>query len=217
MNIGNESIPFSQRAKNLGVLFDDKLSMHHQVNNQCKQMFCELRRIAQIANFLDKPSVQILISSFLFSRLDYCNSLLAGLSAECINKLQRFQNRAARLILRKSLRDHVTPMLTSLHWLPVKQRIDYKIALFCFKCINNKAPDYFKDLITPYIPPRQLRSANLNLLKAPSARSRVGERAFSIFAPRVWNSFPIHIRNITSENLFKEKLKTHLFKVAFDV
>ena len=133
-----------------------------------------------------------------------------------IVKLQRFQNKAARLVLRRRSRDHVTPMLIHLHWLPVRARIDYKIAVLCFKCLKKTAPIYLQELIQPYIPSRSLRSASRSLLREPSTIARkLGRRAFSFYAPKMWNSLPEHLRDIDSisEKLFKKNLKTHLFKI----
>ena len=178
-------------------------------------MYCELRRISQIARFLEKDSIQILISSFLFSRLDYCNSLLANLSSKLIDKLQRFQNRAARLILKRPKFDHVTPMLQELHWLPVRARIDYKVAILCHKCLNNTAPVYFKNLLVPYLPSRQLRSADKHLLKVPSMKYKTfGERSFCYCAPKLWNSLPTELRSTSNESTFKKHLKTFLFRTS---
>ena len=216
IRIGSEDVAVSEKAKNLGIYFDCKLSMEHQVSHQCKQMYCDLRRIGQISHLLDKSSLQVLISAFLLSRLDYCNSLLANLSSESINRLQRFQNRAARLIFKKSQREPITPLLKQLHWLPVTARIDYKLALFCHKCINNRAPMYLKDLLEIYVPSRHLRSAEENFLRVPAVKSnKLGGRAFSYVAPKIWNSLPREIRFLSSEKQFKKNLKTYLFTNAF--
>ena len=133
ITIGEEAISFSTKAKNLGVLFDEKLSMLPQVNNLCKTIFLELRRIGQMASVLDESSLKILISSCIFSRIDYCNCLLFNLPNEVIDRLQRLQNQAARLVLRRSSREHVTPMLIQLHWLPMEARLIYKTCMLCYK------------------------------------------------------------------------------------
>ena len=135
IKIGNETIPFTKKAKNLGVYFDDQLSMDSHISNLCRQMYLELRRIGAMVNFLDESSRQILISSFILSRLDYCKSLLFNLPDNSLNKLQRCQNNAARVILRKRKREHVTHVFKHPHWLPIKGRIHYKIALLlvCYK------------------------------------------------------------------------------------
>ena len=217
ITIGSNVIPYGAKAKNLGVFFDENLNMEPQINSLCKQMFCELRRIGQISHLLDMNSVKTLISAFLFSRLDYCNSLLVNLSDKMIEKLQRFQNRAARLVLRRSTFDHVTPMLHELHWLPVRARLDYKIAVLCYKSLNKTGPVYLKDLLHNYSPMRQLRSASQVLLTVPKVNYKtVGERSFSYYAPKLWNSLPLDLRSLTSEQTFKKSLKTYLFRLFLE-
>ena len=157
-----------------------------------------------------------LASSFILSRLDYCNSLFAGITCDKIKKLQRVQNSAARLIVKAPKSSHITPILKELHWLPVHLRIDYKIALFCFKALNGLAPEYIKNLLIPYNPTRSLRSSGKNLLVEPQTRLKTyGDRAFSSSGPRIWNSLPLEIRNSSSITLFKSRLKTHYFKQYF--
>ena len=133
------------------------------------------------------------------------------------------QNHAARLVLKKAKRDHVTPLFRKLHWLPLQARIDYKICVLCFKCINKTAPSYLSDLLEQYVPSRLLRSGSQNLLKIPPrANKKCTEKAFKHCAPYIWNSLPSDIREAKSESQFKNDLKTHLFKshlciwVSFD-
>ena len=168
-----------------------------------------------MASVLDESSLKILISSFIFSRIDYCNCLLFNLPNEVIDRLQRLQNQAARLVLRRSSREHVTPMLIQLHWLPVKARLIYKTCMLCYKCRHNLAPIYLSDLIEDYIPTRALRSQDKNLLKEKDSKTvscRIGSRAFSAFAPIQWNSLPLSIKTSDSLLTFKTRLKTHLFQ-----
>ena len=119
----------------------------------------------------------------------------------------------ARLVLKKAKRDHVTPLFRKLHWLPLQARIDYKICVLCFKCINKTAPSYLSDLLEQYAPSRLLRSGSQNLLKIPPrANKKCTEKAFKHCAPYIWNSLPSDIREAKSESQFKNDLKTHLFK-----
>ena len=118
--------------------------------------------------------------------------------------------------MNKSLYDHVTPCLIDLHWLPVKFRVDFKIAVLTFKCLNGLAPKYLSELIELYVPQRQLRSSSLNLLKSKVTKFKtLGDRSFSFSAPQVWNTLPPSLRNETSLDVFKKNLKTHYFKKAF--
>ena len=135
-----------------------------------------------------------------------------------ISRLQRIQNNAARLVTGTSKYSHITPVLINLHWLPVAQRIQYKILLTVFKCLHGLAPVYLTELIVLYIPNRPLRSAGANLLVVPKSRTKsYGDRSFSVAGPTLWNSLPESIRVLDGLVAFKRQLKTHLFKVAFDL
>ena len=112
--------------------------------------------------------------------------------------------------------DQITLVLRDLRWLPVEQRIVFKILLLTYKCMHDMTPIYLKDLLRPYIPKRNLRSASMNLLDhEPYNLKGYGYRAFSVSAPRLWNSLPDHIRNSQSVEIFKSRVKTYLFSQAY--
>ena len=122
--------------------------------------------------------------SFVLSRLDYCNATLAGLPATHIARLQRIQNNAARLVLQKSKRQHVTPLLKQLHWLPIQTRIDYKLATLAFRHFDGSLPQYLSSRLDIYQPSRSLRSSNDWLLKVPRWKLKsFGYRSFSYQGP----------------------------------
>ena len=150
--VKGENISFSDNARNLGVYFDCTFSMEHHVKQLCKSLFFELRKISHMRAFLNEASLQKLVTSFVLSRMDYCNSLLVNLPNDTITKLQRIQNHVARLVLKKAKRDHVTPLFRKLHWLPLQTRINYNICVLCFQCINKTAPSYLSDLLDQYVP-----------------------------------------------------------------
>ncbi len=155
-----------------------------------------------------------LVHAFMTSRLDYCNALLGGCPASSINKLQIVQYAAARVLTRSRKYDHITPILQSLHWLPIKFR--YKILLLAYKALNGLPPAYLTSLLSRYNPTRSLRSQNSGLLVVPRiAKSTKGGRAFSYLAPKLWNSLPDNVRGSDTLSLFKSRLKTHLFSQAF--
>ena len=170
-------------------------------------------RINSIRHYQSQDALKTLISAFVLSRIDYCNSLLTGCPKQLIHKLQKDQNNAARLICRTPKFDHISLVLHTLHWLPVEQRIEYKLLLLAFKSVNNDGPSYLSDLMKFYIPSRQLRSpSDTRLLRIPSFRLKSFEqRKFSYQASVLWNSLPISLRHSKSTLAFKSALKTHLF------
>ena len=178
--INDNIISTSSRAKNLGVIIDDTMSMNDQVDSLCKSLYYEIHRINLVRKFLTPEVTRKLMVSLVLSKLDYCNSLLSGLPQYQIQKLQRVQNWAARIIFRCKKSDHVTPLLRTLYWLPVSQRIDFKIALLVFKCINGLAPQYLTELIRPVTKSRILRSSNdTTLLHIPFTSFKTyGDRSF---------------------------------------
>ena len=143
--------------------------------------------------------------------------MLHGLPSCDLQKLQRIQNTAARLVVRAKKSVHITPILFNLHWLPEQQRIIFKLLLVTFKPLNGFALAYNADLFHQYTPARKLRSSNRNFLAIPKIRTETyGDKSFSCAAPRLWNSLPDSVKLCSTVDDFKAKLKTHLFKIAFD-
>ena len=157
-----------------------------------------------------------LVTSLVLSRLDYCNSLLAGTTVENISRLQSIQNNAARLILKQKRYAHSLPILYELHWLPVKERIQYKIALFCYKCLSGAAPNYLSTFLEIYHPGRNLRSSSdKTIFKVPKMKYKsCGERSFAYIGPKVWNALPSPLRSEGNIDTFKKNLKHYLFLTA---
>ena len=158
------------------------------------------------------PTTEKIINATITSRLDYCNSLLYGLKSQDLIRLQRCQNHAARILSMRRKFNHISPVMMELHWLPVEQRINFKILLLTYKALNGQAPAYLSDLITPYIPTRNLRSEDQHLLVSPRWRlERFGKRSFAKAAPTLWNPLPMVIKLAPSVETFKSRLKTYLF------
>ena len=190
--------------------------MNDHISSICRSAFLEIRKISSLRPYLSESSTAKLVNAFVTSRLDFCNSVLAGLPAEQILRIQRIQNSAARLVLRKCKKDHVTPLLKKLHWLPVKFRWQYKIAVFAYRHFDGSLPRYLSETLCTYYPSRSLRSASEKLLKLPKRNMKtVGYRSFSYQAPTIWNSLPVEIRNSPTLQKFKTSLKTHFFRLAF--
>ena len=119
---------------------------------------------------------------------------------------------AERALMIRRKYDHITPILHSLHWLPVSFRIDYKVLLLTHTCINGHAPPYLQELITPQTSNRTLRSTNSSLLRVPNTKLRtMGNRAFCMAAPCLWKSLPDRLMATQTLDSFKTGLKTFLF------
>ncbi|XP_078103106.1 uncharacterized protein LOC144515831 [Sander vitreus] len=203
----------SPQARNLGVSFDSTLSLEPHIRHVIKTSFFHLRNIAKIRPSLTPPAAEKLIHAFISSRLDYCNSLLLGISSTNINRLQLVQNSAAQLITRSKSWHHITPVLKQLHWLPISHRITYKILVLTYKALHHLAPSYLTDLLSQEI---SLRSTSAGLLCIQKSNLHsFGDRAFSRAAPRLWNSLPQEIRTYESLTIFQSHLKTHLFTTAY--
>lgn len=116
----------------------------------------------------------------------YCNAVLAGMSNSILTKIQFVQNSAARILSRSRSRDHITPVLEALHWLPIKFRIDFKILMLTYKALHGLAPTYLSDLLSFYTPTRNLRSADFSLLCVPPARLRsYGRQGLLLLCPQI--------------------------------
>ena len=191
------------------------LSTH--VNNMCRSACLAIYKIGQIRRFIDQSTAERLVHAFVTSQLDTNNSLLYGLPGSQIAKLQRVQNIAIRMITCiKGNYDINVVRREVLHWLPIKDRIVFKILLIIYKALHGLAPSYISDLLTNYTPRRTLRSSSLALLQPPTSRevstSYYGNRVFSVAAPKLWNNIPLTIRKADSLAKFKHLLKTYLFK-----
>ena len=205
LTVENSTVRFSQSAKCLGVTLDTHLTIIAHVVNLIKIANFELRRINSIRHYLFVQATKTLVSAFDFPRLDYCNSLLSGCPQYLLNRLQKVQNNAARLILKASKTDHITPHLRTLHWLPIDARIKCKLCSLCFGAITSTGPVYLSDLLEIFTPSRKLRSAaDIRILCIPSVNTKSYDgRSFSYTVPTLWNTLPKHIRFSQSVSSFR--------------
>ncbi|XP_051806519.1 uncharacterized protein LOC127534691 [Acanthochromis polyacanthus] len=200
-------------ARNLGVMIDDQLTFKVHMASVSRSCRYALYNIRKIRSFLTQQATQLLVQALVMSRIDYCNSLLAGLPACTVKPLQMIQNAAARLVFNQPKRAHVTPLFISLHWLPVAARIKFKTLLLAYKTFTRTAPAYLDSLIQVYSPSRPLRSACERRLVLPAQRGSISlARLFSTVVPKWWNKLPNSVRSAESLSTFKRQLKTQLFR-----
>ena len=217
--VGESSIVPVTSVKNLGSWFDKNMSMTTHIIKVCKAASFHLYNIRRIRKYLTSESTHCLVRATVIGRIDYCNSLLFKIPAVHIAKLQRIQNSAARLVYYIPRFEHITPVLYRLHWLPVSFRIEYKVLILTYKAIHGLAPPYISDLIrtrerTNY----NLRSSSQLLLQpynVTKTKKTLGDRAFQVASPGLWNSLPNDIRNAKTMDVFKSLVKTYLFRKAY--
>ena len=186
--------------------------------NVCKLANAQIRNIRLKRRMLDRNTSEMLVHAFISSRLDYCNALLYGLPKTLLGRVQRIHHNAARVVTKTPPREHITPVMKDLHWLPVHYRSIYKILLCTHKALHGLPPKYISKLITV----RQrtgmtLRSEEAIVLEVPPKPHlpSYGDRAFYIAAPVLWNALPAYVRKAKTLDTFKSLLKTHLFRQAY--
>ena len=216
LSVGDAIISPVLSARNLGAYFDSNMTLIPFTNNACKSAFSQLYNIRRIRKYLTTDTSKTLLHAMIKNRIDYCNSLLCGLPDNCLNKLQRIQNAAAQFITGTAKFSHITPMLRSLHWLPIKQRVQFKMLILVFNAINGLSPNYISNLVL--CPSKYLLRRNNEIPLEPyngKTQKTLRDRAFAMAAPRLFNSLPREIRHETCFNTFKTKVKTLLFRTAF--
>ena len=191
----------SNTVKNLGFTLDCQLTMNAHVSNIARTCYFELRRLASIRRFLTSTATATLVSAFVLSRIDYCNSLLFGSTHDMTSNLQQIQNYAALVILSLPKSSSITTHLESLQWLPVKVRSTYTIACLCYHCHSSAAPSYVADVLQkkpPYTRNTRSSSYAMPLLNKPAlSKATLGDRSFSFASSSVWNSIPCQVCPIT--------------------
>ena len=165
IGVGSTEIKKVSSVRNLGVWFDPSMTMTTHIGKACSKVFFGLYKIKQIRKFLSEKATVTLIHTFVTSHLDYCNSLLYGVPKCQIGRLQKVLKAAAHVTQQVPRYSHITPVLKSLHWLPIGFRVKFKIALLVFKALKGMAPSYLSGMLQPKPTSRySLRSNNENLL-----------------------------------------------------
>ena len=209
-----------QRSEPRDVVHHNHLSMKTAINKTCQSGLYHLHNIWRIRIFLSFENRKSIVQAIVMSRIDYSNSLLYGVAATNLSKLQRVQNAAVRLVCSLPRHEHVTSSFIRLHWLPIKFRINFKIAILCFKCIHRHATNYLKSMVAiKKTSTYNLRSSTSIQLEDHSRRSKktLGDRAFSNASAKIWSSLPQSLQSQQNFNTFKSLLETHYFREVFNL
>ena len=220
VNVGGNVIKPSEKVRDLGVILDQTLSFDDHISTICQSAHFHIRNIGRIRNLLLFDACATLIHALIGSRLDYCNSLLYNIADAKVERLQKVQNQAARILTRSPRRDHITPVLKQLHWLKVRERIRYKVLILAHKSFYETAPQYLSALVTRKDYVKNTRSSTDHYLLCTPPLSKdcsntFLERSFLFSAPREWNSLDESIRK-SDFNMFKKSVKTELFVQCYE-
>ena len=199
-------IRFVSTVKNLGFWLDSNLSFKHQITTLKSSCFHELWDLSKMKPHLSSKQLKILTQALVISSLDYCNSLYYGINASLLAQLQSIQNRACRIVCGLKNKESTSHHMKNLHWLKVKERIEFKVLLLVHKTLTVISPEYATTLIN---------FNHISVIRAPSLspsliKTSNGKRAFQHYAPILWNNLPNEIKCIQDISLFKKRLK-HIY------
>ena len=217
MDICGSNVRTSANIRDLGVYLDSTMSMTKHVTRVCGIAYGRLRNIARVRSSLPLLACKTLVHALVTSTLDFGNAALFGITGTLLHRLEMVQRAAARVVLCIDRRDHrsMTLALRQLHWLPIRQRIQFKVLTLMHGAVHNRTPRYLSDRIVPHAPSRSLRSATKSLVAVPRINlERYGRRSFSCAGPTLWNALPLGLRTQQDPDRFRRDLKTHLFNVA---
>ena len=203
LKVAGIDLPVADNMRVLGVDLDRRLTFDKHVLAVARSCNYHAQAIRHIRHLLSTDLAQTLACSLILSRIDYCNAVLHGAPSGTIHKLQRVQNNAARIVHQVPRRSHAHSLLKELHWLPVKQRITYKLAVLTCKIRQTSVPAYLSQHIRARNGTRSLRSSAFPLLDVPFRRTDIGKRGFSCVAPTIWNSLPTSVVNCHTLPLYK--------------
>ena len=211
--LGVKSYP-AKSARNLGVIFDKNFNFLSHISTICSSCIYHIRDLRRICRHLGLDSAKLLANALVSSCLDYCNSLLSGVAESDLTKLQHILNRLARVVTKSPPFTRSVPLLRSLHWLPIKYRVHFKICLLTYRALYKKQPVYLRSVIATSLPSRSLRSNRGITLSIPTIRTNTGARAFSSCTPSLWNNLPLSVCSATSVATFEKTSQNIPFRLG---
>ena len=198
----------AKSARNLGVIFDKIFNFWLHISAICCSCIYHTRDLWRIHRHLDLDSAKLLANALVYSRVDYCNSLLSGIAETDRTKLHHILNHLARVVTKSSPFTRSVPLLRFLHWLPLKYKVHFKICLLTYKALHEEQAVYLHSLIATSLPSRSVRSNRGITLSVPRIKTNTGTRAFSSCARSLWNNLPLSVHSATSVATFRRHLKT---------
>ena len=219
IDINGVNIESGKSIRYLGAV-----SLKIMINRKCRTAMCNLQKIKLIRRSLTLSAATKIALGLVISHLDYANALYSGLPDVDIKKVQRIEDIAAKIVTRLQIvtqhgkYDSSTAARKALHWLSIRQRIDFKVCTLVFRSLHGMAPGYLADLLKPDQSHKPgLRSQNTNgALHVPfNRRKTFADRSFSVFGPKTWNSLPNTLQTNMDYGKLRSGLKAHLFAKAY--
>ena len=203
-------------AKDLGVILDPHLTYDHHISKTVSSCFSKLYQINRVKESFDNDTLKLLISSLVFSKMQYCSIVWPNTSTENINKLQSIQNFASKIVTNSRKFDQVTPLLRQLNWLPVKQLLYYRDCVLTYKCLNGLAPKYLVDKFTKCSSIHVRHTHNRDLLYIPLYKTATGQRTFTYRGTSIWNNLDTDLKKCGSLQTFKETIEAS-FRASLNI
>ena len=203
----------SKKVRSLGVILDQELNLESHESKIRANAFNHLRLIARSRRCTSRATCPLLVHAFVLSHLNFCPIILNGISSSLTSRLQAIVNSAMRLVYGKKKSESISAQMKKHEWLPVPKLIEIRTLLFLHLSLASEEPRYLFKQLHWYAPRRELRSQSSHLLAIPRTKTKIGERAFTIFAPKLWNKLPLSLRQETSFTKLERSL-TNLFLVS---
>ena len=210
--IADDIILQSSTVRNLGVVFDQQMNMDQHITKLCKTINWKNCNLNRIRWFIDQETCAHIVRAMPLSRLDYCSVLFYNIAQRDLDRLQRLQNKCARLVFTPARGTNISPLLKKLHWLRIKDSISFKTLLYVYKSLNGLCPRYIDACLTVKRPWEGSQRALTTVSTSGfPEKTNAGDRAFSMSAPFKWNTSPIHALSASSVAIFKSHLKIYLY------
>ena len=212
LKIDGHSIANVSKQNPLGLLIDKTLSWSAHIDNVCSSLSSRISLLRKLAYYVSVDDLKKFYQGYILPLIDYGSITLSGTTGANLEIILKLQKRAARIILQTDYSTTSSSMFAELGWQPINKRLAYNEAVFTYKSLNGRTPQYITDLLKP-VPEtrdRHLRSSTNGTLVVPRSTTTVYDRSFSVSTPRLWNSLPVDLRNSQSLSGFKNRLRNVL-------
>ena len=219
-NTGWEHHQSVRRHHYPGVVFDPEMTFRIHIKRLAGKCFYQLRQLRGVWGALKLDASKAVVHAFISRRVDYCNSIFSLVRTKHLHPLQSVLNAATRVISRRRKYDHISEVVhDQLNWLPITERIEYKLCILVYKCLHQLAPQCLVEMckVASELPGRRnLRSASRGaLIELRTKTSTYGSRSFALGGPRTWNRLPSNLCDHSlSLGQFSSVLKTELFRTV---